>query len=72
MYVIFSLLKWVVLIYLVKTGRISESTLIKFKKFSLAVISMVVLHASMIVHVVDSVDFIGGEMTDGYIQRRII
>ncbi|MGF1684328.1 hypothetical protein [Photobacterium minamisatsumaniensis] len=70
MYTIFSLLKWVVLIYLVKTGRIPESTYIKFKQFTLSAIAMVLLHSTLAVHVIESVDLVSNGTGDGYYLRE--
>lgn len=72
MYTIFSLLKWVVLFYLVKTGRISESTFLKFKRLTLSMLTMAMLHVSMAVHLVESVDLVNNGTGDGYYLRRDI
>ncbi|WP_146145609.1 hypothetical protein [Photobacterium jeanii] len=71
MYTIFSLLKWVVLIYLVKTGRIPESTLVKCQQFAIATVTTVLVYVSSIAHVVESVDLVSNGIAEGYIQRRI-
>ncbi|WP_036800325.1 hypothetical protein [Photobacterium marinum] len=72
MYTIFSLLKWVVLFYLVKIGRISESTFLKFKRLTLSMLTMAMLHVSMAVHLVESVDLVNNGTGDGYYLRRDI
>ncbi|MDO6498575.1 hypothetical protein [Photobacterium sanguinicancri] len=71
MYTIFSLLKWVVLIYLVKTGRIHESVLIKCQKFTLAAMTLFVINIAAVSHVVESVDLVSKGIAEGYIQRRV-
>ncbi|KMV29840.1 hypothetical protein AB733_15135 [Photobacterium swingsii] len=71
MYTIFSLLKWVVLIYLVKTGRIPESVLIKCQKFTVAAMTMFIVHLAALSHVVESVDLVSNGIAEGYIQRRV-
>ncbi|PSW17651.1 hypothetical protein C9I98_19235 [Photobacterium sanctipauli] len=70
MYTIFSILKWVVLIYLVKTGRIPESTYIKFKQFTLNAIAMLVLHAALVIHATESVELVSNGTGDGYFLRQ--
>ena len=72
MFAIFSMLKWVVLIYLVKTGRISESTFNKCKQFATAVLTMTVLHLSMAIHLIESVELVNNGTGDGYYLRRSV
>ncbi|PSW14368.1 hypothetical protein C9J01_07985 [Photobacterium rosenbergii] len=70
MYTIFSLLKWVVLIYLVKTGRIQESTFLKWKKMTLTAVTMIVLHSTLVIHLVEGVDLQSNGTGDGYYLRE--
>ncbi|KLV08873.1 hypothetical protein ABT56_01245 [Photobacterium aquae] len=71
MYTIFSLLKWIVLIYLVKTGRMKPATLTRFKKFTQSLASMLLLHTALGIYAIESVDLIANGRGDGYSLREL-
>lgn len=72
MYTIFSLLKWLVLIYLVKTGRIKESTFQKWKQMTLNVATMIVLHSTLVIHLIEGGELQRNGTGDGYYLRETL
>lgn len=72
MYTVLSLFKWVILIYLVKTGRIQQSTLDKCKQLTLSVMTMMLLHSAIVIHLVESVELLTNGTGDGYYLRKTV